>query len=481
MMFLAVNDAATAHYGYTRAEFLGMTSAEIRPPEDREHLQQAQQRLGVDGRYFGLHRHRTKEGRVVDVEVTAHLIDFARRPAALILAHDVTDRLQIQTRERQARADAEAANRAKDEFLATLSHELRTPLNAILGWVVMLRDGTLAARETGRALETVERNARHQMRLIEDLLDVSRIVADKLVLDVCRLALGPVVLAAVDSVRLAAESKGITVDVRVDPATPEVAGDAARLRQILWNLLSNAVKFTPAGGHVVVGLTPGARGAEITVADTGQGIASAFVPHVFDRFRQADTTTTRQHGGLGLGLTIVRHLVAAHGGAVRAESAGVDRGATFVVELPAATATARDAAPASARVTGTPLSGLRVLVVDDDEDNRTLAAMTLEKAGAAIVAVESAAGARTALGRTTFDALVADLAMPDEDGYELIRHVRAQAATTTLPAIAFTAFAGRDERRQAAEAGYDAHVAKPVEPGALVDAVAAVVRQRTGG
>lgn len=481
MRFLAVNDAAVAHYGYARDEFLGMTSAEIRPPEDRERLRQAQQRLGVDRHYFGLHRHRTKDGRVLDVEVTAHLIDFAGRPAALILAHDVTAPRQAQERERQARADAEAANRAKDEFLATLSHELRTPLNAILGWVVMLRDGTLAASETARALETVERNARHQTQLIEDLLDVSRIVADKLVLDMRRLALAPVVLAAVDSVRLAAESKGITLDLRIDPATPEVAGDAARLRQVFWNLLSNAVKFTPSGGRVVVELAPGARGAAVTVADTGHGIAAEFIPHVFDRFRQADTTTTRQHGGLGLGLTIVRHLVAAHGGAVRAESAGVGRGATFVVDLPAATLSARDAAPVAARTAGTPLSGLRVLVVDDDEDNRGLAAMMLEKAGAVTVAAESAAEARAALADGTFDALVADLAMPEEDGYALIRHVRAQAAMTALPAVAFTAFAGRDERRQAAEAGYDAHVAKPVEPGALVDAVATVVRQRTRG
>jgi PAS domain S-box-containing protein len=479
MKFLAVNDAATARYGFTRQEFLSMTTIGIRPPEYLGQLDQARRRLFAEQRYVGLHRHRTKDGSVLDVEITAHVIQFGGRKAALIMAHDVTERLRTQERERKARADAEAANVAKDEFLATLSHELRTPLNAILGWVVMLRGGRLGPVETGRALETVERNVRHQARLIEDLLDVSRIVADKLTLEVRRLALPPVVRGAVDAMRLTAENKGVRVGIRVDPDTPDVAADAARLHQVVWNLVSNAVKFTPAGGDVVVRLRPGRLGAKIEVTDTGPGIAAEFLPHVFDRFRQADTTTTRRHGGLGLGLTIVRHLVAAHGGTVRADSDGPGRGATFTVELPAAAAAVRPAEPAASTTPRATLAGLRVLVVDDDDDNRALAATTLEQAGAAIVAVGSASDARATLSRMTFDAMVADIAMPEEDGYVLIRHVRASPATRTLPAVAFTAFGGRDARRRLADAGYDAHVAKPVTPSELVEAVGTAVKRRT--
>jgi PAS domain S-box-containing protein len=398
--FLAVNDAAVRFYGYTREEFAAMTSDEIRPPDDLPRLRSAQAQLRGGKPYFGRHRHRTKHGRDIDVEVTAHVIDFDGRPATLILAYDITERLRAAERERRALEEAEAANVAKDEFLATLSHELRTPLNAILGWASMLRARQLGPEESARALDTIERNSRLQVRLIEDLLDVSRIVADKLVLDTRTVELWPIVEAATDAIRPSADAKSIAIERALDPTTPHVIGDPARLEQIAFNLLSNAVKFTPAGGHVIVRLSPARRAARLEVTDTGQGIPVEFLPHVFDRFRQADTTPTRRHTGLGLGLTIVRHLVSAHGGTVHASSSGEGCGATFVVELPAVSAPMTEPPRTPPPAAHDVLRGLRVLVVDDDADNRQLAATILECAGAETVTADSGPRASGARGRT---------------------------------------------------------------------------------
>jgi PAS domain S-box-containing protein len=478
--FLAVNEAAVAHYGWTRDEFLRMVTDDIRPPEDLPRLAAARGRLREGQAYLGRHRHRTKAGALIDVEVTAHLVSFEGRAAALILAYDVTEQARAQMREYQARAEAEEANRSKDEFLATLSHELRTPLNAMLGWVSMLRAGQLDAAAAPRALETIERNTRLQARLIEDLLDLSRITAGKLALDLKPVALDAVIAAAVETVRPAATARSIDLRLAIEPAPP-VLGDAARLQQVVGNLVSNAVKFSAERGRVTIRLTRGGDRVAVSVTDSGEGIEPEFLPHVFDRFRQAEASTTRRHGGLGLGLTIARHLVERHGGTIRAESAGAGRGATFVVELPVAPAAVRTAGEERREGVSAALDGLSILIIDDDADTRALTAMMVEKAGATPVAVSSAAEGYAALAHGRFDAVIADIGMPDEDGYDLIRVLRKDETTRELPVVAFTAYASRDDARRAVDAGYDAHVPKPVEPPVLVSTVAAVVSRRRAG
>jgi PAS domain S-box-containing protein len=480
LAILAVNDAALARYGYSREEFLALTAGDLRPSDDVPHADR-RRRAGDTGRSVGINRHRTKDGRIIDVEVTAHGIEFGGRIASLILAYDVTEQTRARRREADARQEAEAANRAKDDFLATLSHELRTPLNAMLGWIVMLRNRELPPDAATRALETIERNTRLQARLIEDLLDISRIIANKIVIEVKPVALGPVIAAAVDAVRPVAVAKSIAIEQVVDPGTPAVLGDTARLQQIVWNLLSNAVKFTRPNGRVIVTLSAAGKRVRIAVSDTGEGIAPAFLPHVFDRFRQAETASTRRHGGLGLGLAIVQHLVTLHGGSVRAESDGEGLGATFTVELAAVARPAEASDTAPRPVPGAPLAGVRVLVVDDDRDTRLLTVMMLENAGAATTEASSVAKARVALSASAFHVVVADIAMPIEDGFDLIRHVRTDATTRTLPCIAFTAYAGREDRRRVLDAGYDAYLPKPAEPRTLVETVGAVVSGRGAG
>ena len=391
--------------------------------------------------------------------------------------------LQFETRAREA---AEEASRLKDEFLATLSHELRTPLTAILGWASMLRGGGLGEQNFKTAVEIIERNARTQQQIVDDILDVSRIITGQLRFDAEPADLRQVVEAAVDTVRHAAAAKGISLLADLDPGVGPVAGDPVRLQQVVWNLLANAVKFTPMGGEVRVRLERAGPHARVTVADTGAGMRADFLPYAFDRFRQGDQSTTRVHGGLGLGLAIVRHLVELHGGTVRAESAGEGRGSTFTVELPLMESRkaeggergGEEAGPgggpaAPARQSET-LRGLSVLVVDDEPDALGLIKTILEMRGASVTAAGSAAAAWGALEAAWPDLLLCDVGMPGEDGYSLIRRVRALGSerALALPSVALTAYAGESDRALALEAGFQLHVPKPVEPAALVSLIA---------
>ena len=387
-------------------------------------------------------------------------------------------------RESAARSEAEAANRAKDHFLATLSHELRTPLSAMLGWVRLLRSGKLDPVTAARALETIERNTFLQSQLIEDLLDVSRIITGKLRLDLRLVDITTVIDGAVEALRPSAAAKSIHLETEAAAGPVFVDGDPARLQQVAWNLLSNAIKFTPEGGRVLVRLERDELHARIVVADSGIGINPEFLPHIFDRFRQADGGMTRPHGGLGLGLAIVRHLIELHRGSVRAESAGSGRGAVFTVTLPLADAPANDRPRAGHTRRATPprksfecpplLDDLTVLVVDDEPDARELVTAILEECRATVTAVGSAAEALEVLGRAKPDVLVSDIGMAGQDGYELIKQVRARAdeAAHPLPAVALTAYASTEDRERALAAGYQMHIAKPVDPAVLVDAVA---------
>jgi signal transduction histidine kinase/CheY-like chemotaxis protein len=388
------------------------------------------------------------------------------------------------------RRAAEVANRAKDDFLTTASHELRTPLTAILGWVRLLRRGQLDPSGYLRAIETIERNAKVQVRLIEDILDGSRVITGKLHLEIRVLDMTAVVHAAIDALRPAAEAKRIRLSVEADPAAARIVGDPDRLQQVVWNLVNNAIKFTPKGGGVDVSLRRAGADIELRVVDSGQGISGEFLPHVFERFRQAEGSTTRRHGGLGLGLALVRHLVEAHGGVVRAESAGVDRGATFTVTLPVQAVFPEPAgddrkslAPAVDEARQAPsLADVTVLVVDDEADARDLVSTVLRQGGAQVTTATHAAAALALLAHNTYTVMVSDVGMPDTDGYTLIRQVRRMlgARGAQLPAVALTAYAREEDRRLAVEAGFDAHVAKPVEPDVLVNLVAALARDAAG-
>ncbi|WP_437639290.1 hybrid sensor histidine kinase/response regulator [Sorangium sp. So ce854] len=390
-----------------------------------------------------------------------------------------------------ARREAETASHLKDEFLATMSHELRTPLTAVLGWIRMLRTGKLADDRRERALETVERNAQAQAQLVDDLLDISRIMAGKLRLDVKPVELVAVIDAALEVVRPAADAKAVRLEPLLDPGVGPVAGDAGRLQQVVWNLLSNAVKFTSRGGLVRIRLERAEGSAEIVVSDTGQGIDPSFLPYVFEQFRQAESGTTRTHGGLGLGLTIVKSLVEIHGGTAQALSEGEGRGATFIVRLPLAARP--DRAVERRRLAAGGLSGesdrppelrdLNVLVVDDEEDTRELLVTMLEQCGAHVTAVGSTAEALLALRALQPDVLVSDIAMPGEDGYALIRKIRALPAKSggRTPAVALTAYARTEDRTRALRAGFTTHVPKPIEQAELLAVLANISGARGEG
>jgi PAS domain S-box-containing protein len=605
LRFLAVNDAAVKHYGYSRAELLDMTIREIRPAEELRLLQDnsSGEDLGLDT--AGEWLHQKKDGSVINVEITSNKLDFGGRRAELVLAnditerkrgekalresedryrdlvdnshelmcthdlsgrvltvnpwaahvlgypqktleelnirdgllpeyrdlfddyirqvttvgsargvmkirtatgevrlweyyntlrtegvetpivrgmaHDVTERRQALAREKDARLEAEAANRVKDEFLSTLSHELRTPLTAIMGWSNLLVHNDVEPERRKHAIETIARNARSQAQLIDDLLEVSRIITGKVRLDFTPCELQPVIEAAVESVRPTAEAKAVQLEALLEPNTGLVYGDSERLQQVVWNLLSNAVKFTPRSGSVSVRLKRESSYAEISVADSGTGIRPAFLPYVFDRFRQADGSTTRIHGGLGLGLAIVRHLVELHGGTARAESPGEGLGATFTVRLPVMssadhsdhlpTAGVKAAVSAKGPVS---LAGLQVLVVDDESDARELVSMMLERRGAVVKAVASAGDALQCIESWKPDVVIADIGMPLEDGYGLIRKMRALPPELggKIPAIALTAYARTEDRARALAAGYQVHLAKPVDRDDLAAVVA---------
>jgi PAS domain S-box-containing protein len=610
LRFLAVNDAAVRHYGYSRTEFLDMTIKDIRPPEDVKTLEEY---LASDGPHLnnaGEWRHRKNDGSLINVEITANRLSFGGRSAEFVLVHDVTEKKKAETalrisedryrdlvdnshelicthdlegrvlsvnpwaarvlgypqnslvginirdgllpeyrekfdeymhtvttegsargvmkvrtatgeirlweyyntlrtegvekpivrgmahdaterrqalkREKEARLEAEAANRVKDEFLSTLSHELRTPLTAIMGWADLLLHGEVEPEKQPQAIETIFRNANSQCELINDLLEVSRIITGKLRLEFVACELNSVIEAAAESIRPTAEVKGVQLQVVLEPNVGFVFGDRERLQQIVWNLLSNGVKFTRKGGMVQITLQGSNSHVDIAVSDTGVGIKSDFLPHVFDRFRQADGSTTRTYGGLGLGLAIVRHLVELHGGTAWAESPGENRGSKFTVRLPAMTAhdqtveeEFRKPAIAETEVRDQQLASLhslRVLVVDDEFDARSLLSMMLERCGAKVVAVSSAREGLESIENWKPDVLIADIGMPVEDGYGLIRKVRAlpQARGGHTPALALTAYARTEDRVRALSEGYQVHLAKPVDRFELAAAVASL-------
>ena len=383
------------------------------------------------------------------------------------------------------------ANRIKDEFLAVMSHELRTPLNSILGWAHLVRSGALDEPTSTRALQTIERNTRALGKMIEDLLDVSRIMSGKLLLDVRPIELGPVIEAALEAVRPATDAKGIRLEPRLDPAVGAVSGDPNRLQQVVWNLLSNAIKFTPRNGCVEVRLARAGSTASITVADSGEGIREEFLPFVFDRFRQADSTFSRQHGGLGLGLAIVRHLVEMHGGSVSADSKGKGKGSTFTVSFPLLASSRHASSTFESPLNELPhtvenrpdLAGLSVMIVDDERDAREVLVAILQHRGAEVITAASTSEAVEALTQANNhsmpDVLVSDIGMPGEDGFELISRVRAMGPERggNIPAIALTAYAREEDRARVLAAGYQRHVAKPVEPSNLAKAVASLARR----
>jgi len=398
--------------------------------------------------------------------------ELARRASLAI------DNAQLYRQAQRDRVKAEAANRIKDEFLAVLSHELRSPLNPILGWTKLLRGGRLDATKTQQALETIERNAKLQAQLIEDLLDVSRILQGKMTLNVAPVNLAAMIEAALETVRLAAEAKHIQIQTTFNPISGTVSGDSNRLQQVVWNLLSNAVKFTPTGGRIDVQLEQVGMYAQIQVKDTGKGIKRDFLPHVFDYFRQEDGTITRQFGGLGLGLAIVRHFTELHGGTVQADSLGQNLGATFTIRLPLNIVEPEPSSDDRHSESAADLAGVRVLVVDDDADMRELAAFTLMQSGAQVATAASGVQALALLNQSVPDLLLCDIGMPEMDGYALIRQIRKWSPQQggTIPAIALTAYAGEINQQQALAAGFQIHISKPVEPEELVKAIARLLR-----
>ncbi|HSS18638.1 MAG TPA: CHASE domain-containing protein [Pyrinomonadaceae bacterium] len=435
--------------------------------------------MAVMGRIIGTIEAQSYEGRAYREEHATAMRMGANLTAVAI------ENVRLLERESNARASAEESNRLKDEFLATVSHELRTPLTAILGWSRMLEGGSLDSDTARRAIETIKRNAKAQAQIIDDILDVSRIITGNLYLELHPIELAPVLEAAINVVRPTAEAKNIHFEVNFPREPAAVLGDTNRLQQVFWNLLSNAVKFTPNGGRVQINLQHIDSAIEIVVTDSGQGIPSTFLPFVFDRFRQADSTSTRQHGGLGLGLAIARHLVEIHGGAIAASSDGDGSGASFTVRLPLVGSTvAASAMPVPdpeiefAEQFGSQnvLSGLRLLLVDDDRDTLDLLSAALTQRSAEVTAVSSAADALASIKNFRPDVLISDIAMPGEDGYQLIQTVLALNVVPPIPTIAITAYAKEEDKERALAAGFQRYLAKPVELGEFISAVAELAR-----
>ncbi|MGE3778571.1 MAG: ATP-binding protein, partial [Pirellulaceae bacterium] len=482
----------------TCAELLGMATSQAPPelvlsaihPDDRSSVDQAV-RDAIEGRgpYKVEFRVILPDGETRWLSSRGNGVRVAGRVWRLRGVNmDITEQIQLAEQreqllesERAARASAERAGRMKDEFLATLSHELRTPLNAVLGYATLMKFAAMNSVEVAEAVDAIERNARLQAQLIEDLLDMNRIMSGKIRLDVQTLSLDEVIKAALDTVLPSAETKGVRIQKVVDPLAGPVRGDPARLQQVVWNLLSNAIKFTPRDGSVQIALERVDSRVEITVSDTGQGITADFLPFVFDRFRQADPSTTRRHGGLGLGLSIVKHLVDLHGGSVRVSSPGEGQGATFVVSLPLAIihhleggngSRAALAALSASPGHGMNLSGVRVLVVDDEPDATVLVKRILEECQATVTTAHSAQEALEAVRQHPFEVLVSDIGMPGQDGFQLLRAIRSlEGPRSTIPAVALTAFARSEDRRRAALAGFQTHLSKPVEIAELIAVV----------
>jgi PAS domain S-box-containing protein len=494
------NSGAEQMLGYTAAEMIGQPAARFFEDPGTALAQEMRDAASM-GRATstGWRVRKSSQRLFVEGVLTAIRDDSGRLLGFAKLMKDVTEkrraeaeREQLLQSERTARAEAERAGRMKDEFLATLGHELRTPLNAILGWAQVLERTSGANRDIAAGVAVIERNARAQAQIIADLLDMSAIVSGKVRLVMQRVDWASVVEASINAVRPAAQAKGVRLDLSVDAAAGDVHGDPNRLQQVFWNLLTNAVKFTPAGGNISMTLARSGDQFEVGVVDSGEGIAPAFLPHVFERFRQADASTTRRYGGLGLGLSIVKQLVELHGGSISVSSDGVGKGAAFRITLPVAAASVQDAvvengeqdfaesrAVPAAATSDADLDGVRVLVVDDEPDARSLIQRLLQDCEATVT---TAASAREALERLTWehpDVLISDIGMPAEDGYGLIRRVRQLSGSNAeLPAIALTAYARPDDRRKALEAGYQVHLAKPVEAATLISMVATLSKRK---
>ena len=482
------NPAAERMFGYTANEMIGKPITVLFPPdrldEEPKILEQIRRDERVD--HFDTVRIR-KDGTPLDVSVTISPVKDASGAVIGVskVARDISgikrllrDKGELLELEKAARAEAERVSQIKDEFLATLSHELRTPMTAILGWANVLSSrGAASTEELRQGLQAIERNARAQAQLIDELLDMSRIINGKLRLDVQPVDLRAVVFDATESVRPAADAKGIRLTTVLDPKAGPITGDPNRLQQILWNLLSNAIKFTSRGGRVQIFLRRISSHVEISVADSGQGISAEFLPQLFTRFSQADTSLARQHGGLGLGLALVKSLVDMHGGSIKASSPGVDQGSTFTVALPLSalhgedTQSARMTTFSSAASTSSPdLSGFHVLVVDDEADARALIETVLNRSNATVRTASSAAEGFQAVRQHRPDLILSDIGMPSEDGYEFLVKLRqlSDAEGGDTPAVALTAFARPEDRRRALMAGFQMHLSKPIEPAELL-------------
>ena len=509
------NQGAERIFGYSAEEMIGTSIMRLIPPERQGEEEEILSYLKRGERFEHFETVRTtKEGRHLHVSLTISPIKDAngRVVGASKIARDITDRKlseealreaqkaaesakadreRLLESERAARSEAERASYVKDEFLATLSHELRTPLNAVLGWATALRAGHFPTEELEQGLETIERNARVQAQIIEDLLDMSRIISGKVRLDVQRVDLPAVVAAAIDTVRASASAKGVRLQTIIDPLNAPVTGDPNRLQQVFWNLLSNAIKFTPKGGRVQALLERVDSHVEVSIIDTGEGISPEFLPYVFDRFKQADASTTRRHGGLGLGLAIVKQLVELHGGSVRVKSSGTGKGASFIVSLPMTVlhplqepwerghpqSKPRDLPS----VPAISLNNVSVLVIDDELDARNLLKLLLESAGAVVYLAPSAEQGMEHLLTKSVDVLICDIGMPDVDGYSLMRRIRAlgDGQKSEVAAVALTAYARLEDRTEAMSAGFQNHLPKPVEPAELLAVVHSLANPRS--
>jgi PAS domain S-box-containing protein len=488
------NRGAERLFGWTAEEMIGQSLLRIIPPErpDEEPSILARLRRGERVDHFETVRVH-KDGSRLDISVTISPIrdPLGRIIGASKVARDITamkraaaERDRLLASEQAARQSAEHANRMKDEFLATVSHELRTPLNAILGWSQLLKSGTCGEEELGEAVDTIERNARLQNQLIEDLLDMSRIISGKMRIDMQPVDLSQVIHNALAAVRPAADAKSIDLKLSIDPNAPSIDGDANRLQQVLWNLLSNSIKYTPRGGWVEVSLRAMGEQLELSVKDNGQGISPEFLPRLFMRFSQADSTTTRRHGGLGLGLALVRHLTELHGGSIRATSAGAGQGSTFTVSLPV-TKNRADALDDDANGLGgleVNLAGTKVLVIDDEDSARSIVKRILALRGAEVVTANSVEQALARLSETRPDVILCDIGMPDEDGFAFLSRLRAleRGHGSLIPVIALTAFARPEDRRRMLLAGFAMHIPKPIDAADVV-AVVANVAKLAGG
>ena len=482
------NSGAEHIFGYTADEMIGTSIMRLIPADRQTEEVEILSRIRSGERFDHFETIRlAKGGRKLNVSITVSPIkDSAGHVVgASKIARDITERKKVEAAlkeanesERQARSEAERANRLKDEFLAMLSHELRTPLNAVLGWAKLLQIGKPEVEELKQGLQTIERNAQVQAQIIEDLLEMSRITSGKVRLDVRRIDLRSILHRSFETISPTAQAKGIQLKLVTDPRAEPISGDPDRLQQVFWNLLDNAIKFTPPGGEVLVLLKRVDSHIEVSVIDTGDGIAPEFLPHVFDRFKQADASTTRRHGGLGLGLAIVKQLVQLHGGDVRVSSEGVGKGTTFAVCLPFAAVDSESEEKTHSVLPQASLADVHVLVVDDEPDARELVKRMLEMAGAQVSIAGSASEAIKHLLTSRPDVLVCDIGMPGEDGYSLIRQLRLleEDQQNPLPAVALTAYARSEDRTKSIRSGFQDHLAKPVEPAELLAVVSSLAR-----